>query len=368
MKQSNPKKKIAVIGLKGLPAFGGAAAVGENIIEQLKNKYEFTVLSVASHTEKHNKNYKGVRQIVFRAFGKGGINSLLYYIQSMFYVLFHSYDLIHLHHAESGFITPFLKLKYNLVVTFHGVYRNNDPKFSSLHNAFFRYSEKQNVLHGDKVLSVSKYDVAYIQQKYNKKIDYIPNGICLNTLQTLQKPLQIQEEYILFAAGRIYEIKGLHILLKALKKKKPNYKLIVIGDMNQVPEYKNTIIQLTNNLNVEFLGLIKEKEILFSYIQHSNMFIFPSLSEAMSMMLLEVVAMKVPVIASDIRANTDIFNENEMLFFKSNNEVDLADKMEFAFSNPEIMMEKANNAYQKLIENYTWQTIAKQYEIVYNEI
>ena len=26
------KKKIAVIGLKGLPAFGGAATIGENLI------------------------------------------------------------------------------------------------------------------------------------------------------------------------------------------------------------------------------------------------------------------------------------------------------------------------------------------------
>ena len=43
-------KKIAVIGLKGLPAFGGAAAVGESLINKLKNEYNFTVLSTASHT------------------------------------------------------------------------------------------------------------------------------------------------------------------------------------------------------------------------------------------------------------------------------------------------------------------------------
>jgi len=29
------KKKIAIIGIKGLPAFGGVASVGENIIHQL---------------------------------------------------------------------------------------------------------------------------------------------------------------------------------------------------------------------------------------------------------------------------------------------------------------------------------------------
>ncbi len=44
------KKKIAVIGLKGLPAFGGTANGGENIIEQLSDKYDFTVYSILSHT------------------------------------------------------------------------------------------------------------------------------------------------------------------------------------------------------------------------------------------------------------------------------------------------------------------------------
>jgi len=37
------KKKVAIIGLEGLPPFGGAANVGDNIIEQLAEEYEFTV-------------------------------------------------------------------------------------------------------------------------------------------------------------------------------------------------------------------------------------------------------------------------------------------------------------------------------------
>ncbi|NWJ51485.1 MAG: hypothetical protein HXX14_11535 [Bacteroidetes bacterium] len=34
------KTKIVVMGLKGLPVFGGATTVGDNIIEQLKDKYD----------------------------------------------------------------------------------------------------------------------------------------------------------------------------------------------------------------------------------------------------------------------------------------------------------------------------------------
>lgn len=365
---NTPKKKIAVIGLKGLPAFGGAATVGENIIEQLKNKYDFTVLSVSSHTDKNFTLYQGIKQKVFRKFGKGGINTFIYYLKCLFYVLVHHYDLIHLHHAESGFITPFLKLKYKVIVTFHGVYRGNDPKFSPSQNVFFRYSEKQNVQHANKVISVSKFDTEYIWEKYTRKIDIIPNGIVLQKENLIQNQAKTQEEYILFAAGRIYEIKGLHLLLKALLNDNPNCKLLVVGDMDQVPDYKNEILELTNKLNVEFLGLIKEKEVLFSYIKYAKFFIFPSLTEAMSMMLLEVVALKTPVIASNIRGNTDVFTDEEMLFFETNNDRDLAEKLAFAFANPKRMKDKAEKAYQKLVENYTWHTIAKQYDTIYKEL
>lgn len=365
MVQSNPKKKIAVIGLKGLPAFGGAAAVGENIIEQLKDKYEFTVLSVASHTEKHNKNYKGVRQIVFRAFGNGGVNTLLYYIQSMFFVLFHSYDLIHLHHAASGYITPFLRLKYKVLVTLHGLNRINDPKFSSRQNAFFRYSEKQNLLKANKVISVSKYDAEYLMEKYKRRVDYIPNGIKIQEYNQVNKA---SDDYILFAAGRIYDIKGLHLVLKALHTVSTPIKLLVAGDLNQVSEYRNEIMQLSADLNIEFLGLIKDKNKLFDYIKQAKLFVFPSLTEAMSMMLLETVSLKTPVIASDIPANTTIFNEEEMLFFTSNDVNDLSSKINYALEHIEAMQAKAERAYKKLQTDYTWEQIAAKYDLVYQEL
>src|SRR6185312_3779723 len=61
------KKRIAVIGLKGLPPFGGAANVGDNIIAQLSKDYDFTIYATASHTH-HRGDYKGARQIVFKKF------------------------------------------------------------------------------------------------------------------------------------------------------------------------------------------------------------------------------------------------------------------------------------------------------------
>ena len=79
------KRKIAVIGLKGLPAYGGAATVGENIINQLKNDFIFTVYAVETHVK--DKNYNLVKQIVFKAFPIKKLNVFAYYLKSTFQVL-----------------------------------------------------------------------------------------------------------------------------------------------------------------------------------------------------------------------------------------------------------------------------------------
>jgi glycosyltransferase involved in cell wall biosynthesis len=363
------KARIAVIGLKGLPAYGGAAAVGENIINQLESEFDFTVLSVASHANSKNTNLGGTRQIIFKNHGKGGLNTFIYYIKCLFHVLTHKYDLVHLHHAESGFITPFLRLRYKVLVTFHGIYDNFvDPKFSSFQNKFFKFSQKLNLRFSNVVVSVSQPDTEYLTNKYSREIFNIPNGINLDKKMDLILANKKTDDYIFFAAGRIYQIKGLHILFSAAKKIKLNCEIKVAGDIDQVPKYKRDLEILSEDLDVDYLGLIKDKHRLMEVISKAEVFIFPSTQEAMSMMLLEVVSMKTPVIASDIPSNRAIFTETEMLFFKNNDSDSLAKQLKFAMSNPEKMKEKAERAFQKLILNNTWSFISKRYAKVYESL
>jgi glycosyltransferase involved in cell wall biosynthesis len=367
----NLVNKCIVIGLKGLPAFGGAATVGENLIKAMQGAYQFKVTGVSSHTKKQHKEIslvEDIPQVVFRNHGNKALNTLIYYFKSLFYALFHRFDLVHLHHAESGFITPFLRLKYKVIVTFHGIYNYNDPKFSSIHNWFFRFSELLNVLFANELVSVSYPDTIYIKRKYGRTVHYIPNGITISSVSNSIYAKKNPQDYILFAAGRIYDIKGLHLLLEAMKLVGDNTLIKIAGDINQISSYKEKIETLLPGLNTEFMGLIKDKTTLMQLVADAKLFVFPSLTEAMSMMLLEVVSMKTPVIASDIPSNKAVFTEDEILFFKSNDSDDLKQKLEFAINNPEIMFRNAHNAYKKLSENYTWDVISKQYGILYHKL
>ena len=355
--------RVAVIGLKGLPAFGGAATVGENIIKELHQEFDFTVFSVKSHADSKYKMGK-VEQKILSSFFIKKLNILLYYLRSCFIVLFSTkYDVVHLHHTDAAFIVPLLRLRYKVIVTSHARPQDCD-KWSPLVKFFFDINEWLAVRCASQMTSVSKYLKTYYEERYKTKVHFIPNGIDIDIAKNIERK-DNEEPYILFAAGRILPLKGLHLLLNALKQ--INYKglLKVVGNLDQVAEYKREVVHLSQGLNVQFIGLIKEKRELLQIVKNASLFVFPSLTEAMSIMLLEVVMMKTHLIASDIPANTNVFDHDEVLFFETENEKDLADKLAISFNSPEEMNLKSDKAYQKLLNDYQWKNIASQYASLY---
>ncbi|HEV3413544.1 MAG TPA: glycosyltransferase, partial [Puia sp.] len=171
------KKRIAIIGLKGLPPFGGAANVGDNIIEQLSKDYDFTVYATASHTH-HKGSYKGAHQIVFKKFPIKKLNVFYYYIASALHAVFlRRYDAIHLHHMDGAFILLLLRLRYKTVATSHGQPFNHQ-KWSSALKPYFKLNEWFQVHLSNHLTVVSKS----LLPRYEKaipatRISYIPNGV-----------------------------------------------------------------------------------------------------------------------------------------------------------------------------------------------
>lgn len=364
------KKKIAVIGLKGLPAYGGAARANEEILKRLCHKYDFTIFEISTHSSKNSSDsYLKAERIVFKGWKSKRINTSIYYLKSLFYCLFKSnYDLIHTQHLYSGFIIPLLKLKYKVLNSTRGIVPANDNKWNKFDKIFFKIFEKLALEFSDAVVSVSKPQITYLNKISTKKIYYIPNGVNVenksdNDAQFIPHP----KDYLLFSAARIISLKGCHTFLESLNR--INYKgnVVVIGDLEQIPEYKKYLLKLSDNLNIKFTGLIKDRNILNTYIKNSKYFIFPSTIEGMSNMLLEVASQKIPIIASDIEANKEIFSEKEVLYFISNNHLSLAAMLTMALNNEEMMKEKADRAYEKICKEYNWDKISLMYDQIYQK-
>jgi len=359
------KPKIAVIGLKGLPASGGAAAASENVVHLLKHKYDYTIYSISTHTDNRGM-HDGYFQIVFKGCRGKRLNTFLYYFKSLIHVLFmKKYDLIQVNHTSCGFIVPFLRLKYKVVATAHGIVPKDDNKWNLVDKNFFNFFSFLFFRFSNVPISVAKPHIEIFKKYTIKPIIHIPNGI---SIPFESEPEENRENYLLFAASRIIALKGCHILLQALRSLSYKDKLLIIGNLDHTPKYAQKLQTLGEGLNIEFRDLIKHKEHLNQVIRKSRLFIFPSFNEGMSNMLLEVASLKTPLICSDIPENKAIFDDTMVLFFKTGDSNDLAEKIIFALSHPEIMHKQTEAAYNHLSNEYHWKNIAKQYENIYDRI
>ena len=360
------KPKVGVIGLKGLPAIGGAATVGENIINKLSHKYIFSVYSISSHASSSYEKY-GVNQIIFKKFPLKKINTFYYYIASVLHALFLAkYDLIHIHHADSGFFVLLLKLKYKIIGTTHGRGQFND-KWGKFTRLYLRYSESVFLNNVDYIVSVSKVDAEIYKNMTSNNIIHIPNGVNKSDITSIKKTNN-QLKKIVFASGRIIPLKGCDLIIKAFHKGNIKNELTIIGDITHKLTYTKKLKKDSNGLNINFHGLYKDKKKLFDEISTATLFIFPSRKEAMSMMLLEVASLGVPIICSDIDANRAIFTESEVNFFQSESVDDLLKKILWVEKNYYLAIEKSIRAKNKLINNYTWENIAVKYSDLYENI
>ena len=186
-----------------------------------------------------------------------------------------------------------------------------------------RLLDKPFVTFSDVVTSVSLNDANNLFARFGMKIEYIPNGVSLDyhpdedaALQILSDHKLKPKQYFLFVAGLIDPTKGAHLAIEAIKRLEEKIPLLIVGDIEQSHEYANHLREIADS-SIFFQPLIKKPETLFGLMTQSIGLIFPSLVEAMSMVLLEAASLGVPVIACDISENFQIFGD-DFAYFSSN--------------------------------------------------
>ena len=363
-KDMSKKKKIGVLGLKGLPAYGGAARASECVIDRLKEKYDFTIYSIDTHTN-FSGYYNGYFQVIMKGFFGKRLNTLMYYIQSVLHILFWGkFDIIQVNHTSIGFIVPLLRLRFKVIGIARGIVPNDDNKWNIIDKLFFKFSCHLFFKFSNVTISVSEPHIKYFKTYTRNPILYIPNGVGIEPFKNEFD--ELKGEYLLFSAARIISLKGAHVFLDALNILNYKGKIIIVGSLNHVKGYKQTLLQKVGKLDIYFIDLVKHKNRLYSIIQNAKLFIFPSFNEGMSNILLEVAYLKTPLICSDIPENKSIFNNKEILFFKTGNSFDLAQKIKWALTNQIRMKINAKNAYIKVRKDYNWIKISAKYNKLYS--
>lgn len=229
----------------------------------------------------------------------------------------------------------------------------------------------------DLEISISKatkdrLDKRLFSRILGKKSPVIYNGISdsvielrpINT-QNFAKELNPQRTSKIISIGRLSEQKGYSTLLRAiaLSKEKAKLELYIFGD----GPLRSHLQKLAEGLGVQdithFMGF---KNDVLNFMMRCELFVSSSLWEGFPTVILEAMALGVPVIATDVSGSRELIinGETGILIPPSNPEA-LSKATIQMVANPEYAQTMALNARRK-VSQYLMENIAIRYLDIYN--
>lgn len=337
--------------------------------------HAFTVYLMDRPGVRRLPDQPGMRHVYLRYTGGKHLAAFSFFLRCALHALRHRrhYDLLHVHNSDFGLFCPLLRLTQRPILgTFHG-----DPylrhKWGPFAKAFLRVSERLFVSGCHQLTSVSRFKDHVAGMTGTKRTTYLPNGVDPSGEDPVNAAFDanayglVPGEYLLFACGRLDPTKGLHRLLDAYRGSSRGEKLLVIGDFSHDERYSARIREIAaGDPRIVLHPRLLDRERLLDCVRGARAFVFPSEVEAMSMMLLEVVSARTPIVCSDIPENLDVVGEDYAYAYPAFDATALRQRLDDLLAAPPSERTALSEALlTRCRREFAWTTIADGYRRLY---
>jgi D-inositol-3-phosphate glycosyltransferase len=269
------------------------------------------------------------------------------------------YNIIHTHYWLSGIIGLHLKKTTRIpwIHTFHTIERLKAIKKNKL-----RIEIEEEIMQlCDIILSpTTKEKHALTTHAPRARVIAIPHGV-----DTTRFTPRVDGSSNLLYVGRIDPIKGLELLIDALRLLDRNLRLDIVGGPSQKQGTLDSVKAYAKGLRVSFTGPVSHDE-LTRYYERAAMVILPSYYESFGLVALEAMASARPVVGfEDTGLSETVGNRAGILVERSTAE--LARAIAFLIDNKTLRHDLGNHG-SKVVRNYDWSRIARVYLKAYEEI
>ena len=321
---------------------GGVAQHVQGLKEFLENKGNYVEIISSENT--FTIPIKGLKNLSFI------ISS---FIKSKFTKKF---DIVHAHNIPAAFAMKNIKGKK--ILTQHGIYSKqidflHGKTIGNLTNNFER-----NALKWTDAITVISKDAHEYYTKLGFKTIQIPNAINLENLP--QDEDRRFKKQIIFV-GRLSKEKGIETIMKISEKLPIDINLLIIGSGPESEKIK----KLSETLdNIHYLGY-QTHENSIKLIRGSDILIQPSLHEGISTTILESMACKIPIIATNVGGNQELIVHGKTgILIEPNASKELLDSIVQLYSDQTLKEKIIQDAFIT-VQNYDWQKIGQLYLNLY---
>lgn len=270
-----------------------------------------------------------------------------------------NFDIVHAHNIPAALAMKNSSGKK--ILTIHGIFSEQIQQLhgKSTGNISEKY-EKDALSWADAITVISKESLEHYSKLGFNPIQ-IPNGLDLSLFE--QKEERIYEKQVIFA-GRLSKEKGSNTINKICKKLPPDIHFLILGEGPEVDNIKKIESELDN---VHYLGY-KNHDQTISLIKGSDVLIQPSLSEGISSTILEAMACKTPIIASNVGGNMELLEDQKSgILIDPTYYEKYCEKIIELISNPELRNSISKSAFNT-VKKYDWEIVGNQYLELYNSV
>lgn len=205
----------------------------------------------------------------------------------------------------------------------------------------------------------------------------IYNGTDLKTCQDKEIINKINVKYALdevypvfLFVGRIIDIKNIFFILdslKLLKEEGYKFKMIYVGDGFDLKELQKRIVEYDMQDYCITTGMITDRNTISGFYRRADLFLFPSLFDASSLVQIEAAVNETPGVFIEGSVTSDTVINDVSGFTSSYSVIDYKERIKEIINDKEKLKLVGKNAKEMLGKN--WKDIAKEtYEFYLKEI
>ena len=230
------------------------------------------------------------------------------------------FDLVHCHTPVGGILARMAARKYRrtgtkVIYTAHGFHFF---KGAPLINWIIYYPiEWWFSKYTDVLVTINYEDYERAKTFHAKKVEYIPGvGVDIEKFKKEKvsstknrKEFGLEaDDFVVVSVGELNKNKNHEVVIKAISKlNNPKVKYLICGQGSLESYLENLIEEQGLTEQVKLMGFRRDIVQLYNA---SNLFVFPSMREGLSVALMEAMACGLPVVCSKIRGNTDLIKQD----------------------------------------------------------
>lgn len=361
--------KIMVMGTRGIPHIpGGVETHCEHLYPRMikGGANSITVICRSNYVvDKSLKEHHGIKLKNIYSPKSKSFEAIVHSTLAVLHAAVKRPDVLHIHAIGPNLVAGLARLLgLKVVMTHHGPdYKR--MKWNGIAKFFLKTGELMGVKFSKKVIVISQEIKDHIAATYGRNdCVLIPNGVdkpTINDNTDYIGSLGLVKGQYIFTLGRFVPEKGFDYMIRAYAKSviSKKYKLVIAGDADHESEYSLELKALARKNNVVLTGFIKGEKLqqLFS---HAAVFIIPSFYEGLPIALLEAMSYRLPILSSNIPANTQV-NLPAENYFEVGNETSL-------LSHLDNVSFTENQRIDYDMRRYDWNLIADETLDVYKSI